>query len=236
MAYIRVNASPEREKKIQEVLPVAPLTQTILMPALEQLQEPLLQMLRAEIEIYKAFPKENGTFDLEQFNPRNHKTCFLGLGFFSTGQGEWQDADLVRYRRGVGTLHHPVWGNAVTLLEIWGGDHFEKYPDMVKGVYAYCYDQGPLPKLFFRANPFIVTENTGTFYLDEEDEAEQRLQQTAAENELRRQHGLPFQNYTAEEIESYRKADNWSEEHRCPKDEIPRGKRRPRWNDDEDDE
>jgi len=217
-------------------LPTVPITTSLLFPALQQAMEGiLLQALKAEIEIYKAFPKENGKFDLKKFDPRNHKTCFMGLGFSYNGQGTWYDTDLKRYRNAVGTMYHPVWGDNVTLLEIWGGDHFEKYPDMVRGVFAYCHNKGPLPELFFKANPFFVSENTGTFEADEEDKAEQRRTQLAIENEIRREHGLPLQDYLAEEIEAYRKADNWDEKYRCPKDR-PHERKRPIRNEEENDD
>ena len=235
---IKMNDNPERQKKIEEVLPAQPLTETHLFPLFwEMTRTILLKMLLMEIEIYKAFPKENGKYDLELFEPRNNKTCFLGLGFFRNGQGGWQDKDLITYRKRVGTISHHVWGSNVTLLEIWGADHFEKYPDMVKGVYAYCYEQGPLPEIQFYVNPLYLSKETGIWQPNEEDKAEARLLILAQENELRRQHGLAPVDYTMEEIEEFEKAGEWDATYKCLKSEVPEKQReaeRRKWQEEQD--
>ena len=225
MSTISVNSSPERDKKIAEALPETPFTNALWSVFHEMEKTLLLEMLLKEIEVYRKFPKDNGKYDPKHFDPRNHKTCFMGMGFFSNGQGGWRDVDLLKYRQSVGTLHHPVWGNKVTLLEIWGGDHFERWPDMVKAVYAYGWGKGKLPEVKFYVNPLIVSKDTGTFKMDEEDKEQQRSMQLAQENELRRQYGLPPQDYLSEEIEAFKEAGNWDEKHRCPKDTVTEKKK-----------
>lgn len=214
--------NPEREKKVKEVLPAVPFTQSIVFPALWELMlEPLLRALIAEIEVYKAYPKR-GKFDLEAFNPRNNKTCFMGLGF--KANDNWTDAELRDYRKAVGTFSHEVWGKGVTLLEIWGGDHFEKYPKMVREVFKYAYGgRKTRPEVKFHVMPLVITEHTGTMIYNEEQLAVMRAMQLAQENEIRRGYGLPAQDYLAEEIEQFRKDGLWDDRRNC-------------LNDDEDDE
>ena len=211
---------PKRQETIKRVLPSVPFTESIVLPALWQLMlQPLLQALKAEIEVYRAYPKR-GKFDLKAFNPRNNKTCFMGLGFKSNDN--WTDAELRDYRKAVGTYSHKVWGDGVTLLEIWGGDHFEKYPEMVKAVFDYAYGgRNTMPKVTINIMPLIITKDTGTRILDEQQQAEVRIAILAQENEMRRQYGLPPSDWLAEEIEEMRKAGTWDEEHRCPKDQVP---------------
>ena len=166
---ILMNDTPEKKKFREETLPKQPLTHTILVPAIrELLQDSLLQTLRAEIEIYKAFPKNNAKPDLKAFNPTNPKTCFMGQGFGQKHSG-WSDADLDIYRKRIGTINHPIWGNC-TLLEIWGADHYQSDNDMVVGVFKYCYGmRKTLPILKFNSIPFILTELTGKLTMREED-------------------------------------------------------------------
>jgi hypothetical protein len=173
---VRLNDTLEKKKFREKHLPKITLIKSILEPALhELLQDALLQTLRAEIEVYKAFPKNNANPDINTFNPTNHKKCFMGLGF-GQRNGGFSDADLRDYRKAIGTIHHPEWGNC-TLLEIWGGDHFVRYPKMVKGVFLYCYNKRKtLPKLFFESTPFLKTELTGITQPDEDDKEAQRHQ------------------------------------------------------------
>jgi len=172
---VRLNDTPEKKEFREKHFPKIPLTISILFPALQELmQDALVETLRKEIEIYKSFPKNNAKPDLERFRPTNHKTCFMGLGFIQNAG--WNDVDLIEYRRAIGTINHPVWGNC-TLLEIWGGDHFESHPEMVKGVFSYCFNmRKTLPNLKFFSSPFIKTELTGKNYYDEEDIAKFREQ------------------------------------------------------------
>lgn len=164
-----MNDTPEKKHYREEVMPKIPLTHSILVPAIKELlHDALIQTLKAEIELYKNYPKNNAKADFDKFNPRNHKTCFMSLGFIQ-GNGDFSDSDLQQYRKQIGTINHPVWGNC-TLLEIWGGDHFESHQDMVRGVFSYCYHKRKtLPILKFESIPFIITEFTGTELLDEND-------------------------------------------------------------------
>lgn len=167
---LRKNSSPEKQALIEAVLPKQTLVDSIIIPGLKELVNDLLvTALRAEIEIYKAFPKTNGKLDTETFDPRNHKTCFMGQGFI-VRSGGIKDADLDDYRKAVGTFHHKEWGGNATLLEIWGGDHFKKHTDMVKGVFEYCIGiRKTLPVLKFEVVPFFMNQETGITTPDEED-------------------------------------------------------------------
>lgn len=235
---ISLNNSPEKQQKIKEALPARPLIDTILHPHLDSLMSTvLLDILKKEIEVYKVYPKNNGKYDPEKFNPRNHKTCFMGMGFFANGQGGMEDSDLPVYRQGVGTLHHPTWGDHVTLLEIWGGDHFEKFPDMVKAVYDYAFGyRDTMPEVVFLVNPLVFSKDSGTFLMDEEDLAERRFMQLAAENQLRHNYGLKTQDYLADEIEVFRKEGKWNEKRQCLKEDKPEGRRRYDLEEDEEDD
>lgn len=211
-----VDNDPKRQEEIKKVLPAMPFTESIVFPALWRMMlQPLLQALIAEIEVYRAYPKR-GKFDIEAFNPRNNKTCFMGLGF--KANDHWTDAELRAYRHAVGTFHHKVWGSEVTLLEIWGGDHFEKYPKMVQDVFSYAYGKRKtLPKVEFYIMPLIITPDTGTMIYNEDQIAEMRYFQLAQENELRRSYGLPAQDYLAEEIEEFRRDGKWDDKKNCLK-------------------
>lgn len=160
-----INNSPEREKLVASILPKKPITETILLPALKnQLIGPLLRTLKEEIKVYRKFPKVNGTYKPDIFDPRNPQTCFMGHGFYANSKGYegWYDAELVKYRNAVGTLPHTRWGDT-TVLEIWAADHFEKYPEMVKAVYDYGFDKiKRMPKIKFHIMPFMITSETGT--------------------------------------------------------------------------
>ena len=167
--FIRSNDTPEKKKFREEGFPKKPFTETILMPFLRSMmQGVLIEMLRAEIEIYKAFPKNNAKPDLATFNPTNPKTCFMGMGFLQKSD-QWQDADLEEYRQRIGTMHSKVWGDCTT-LEIWAADHFVRHPEMVTGVFKYCYGmQKTLPNLYFESMPFMYNDLTGANTPDEDD-------------------------------------------------------------------
>lgn len=154
-----------REELIKSILPTKPITgPAIHDKILKATKKQALEMLRKEIEIYRAFPKK-GKYLPDEFNPRNSRKCFMGQGFTANGHGfeGWTDYDLKRYRDAVGKIKHPTWGN-VTLLEIWGGDHFEKYSKMVKSVFLYGWSQiDKLPKLHFYINPFAENGKSGTW-------------------------------------------------------------------------
>lgn len=162
--------SPEGRKRtalIKSLLPKKSIIDGFLQPRLmEAMNDVLIKALKKEIEIYKAYPKV-GQYVPGTFNPRSTDTCFMGQGFRGNGFGveNWSDAELAEYRKAVGTIAHTEWGNC-TLLEIWGGDHFEKYPDMVKGVMAYAFGATTtMPDIQFHINPFFKNSKSGSMLL-----------------------------------------------------------------------
>lgn len=159
---------PERDAVIKTVLPDHPFTDDLIPLLLKLCKKPLLEALKKEIEVYKAFPKR-GRMDKLTFDTTNHKTCFMGQGFNVKSGEIFDDADLRDYRRAVGTFRHGTWGNA-TLLEIWGGDHFKDYKAMVRGVFSYCKgERTTLPPLQFHILPLFSNKESGRWTLDEED-------------------------------------------------------------------
>lgn len=168
MVSIRWNGTPEHLAEIKSVLPDKPITTELIPVLLKLCKKPLLEALKQEIEIYKAFPKR-GRMDKITFDATNHKTCFMGQGF-NVKSGELHgDADLRDYRKGVGTYEHGTWGDC-TLLEIWGGDHFKDYKSMVKGVFSYCKgERTTLPSLAFHVFPLFSNSKSGRWTLDEAD-------------------------------------------------------------------
>lgn len=163
----RINGTPDHLAAIKAVLPDKPITDNLIPVLLKLCKKPLLDALKQEIEIYKAFPKR-GKMNKITFDTTNHKTCFMGQGF-SVSNSEFGDADLADYRKGVGTFKHGTWGNA-TLLEIWGGDHFHKHKVMVKAVFSYCKgERSTLPPLKFYVFPLFSNKNSGRWTMDEDD-------------------------------------------------------------------
>lgn len=168
MASIRFNGSPERMAAMKAALPDHPITDDLIPVLLKLCKKPLLEALKKEIEIYKAFPKA-GRMDKLTFDTTNHKTCFMGQGFNVRSGEIFDDADLRDYRKAVGTFRHGTWNNA-TLLEIWGGDHFKDYKPMVRAVFSYCKgERETLPPLKFHILPLFSNKNSGTWTLDEDD-------------------------------------------------------------------
>ena len=171
-----IDTSPEGKKRtalIKEILPKESLVDTMLMPKVEDMYPLLLKMLYAELEIYKAYPKkpleESGKAKVavKTFDPRNHTTCFQGKAF-TVKDTNVSDGDLHDYRLAVGTFNHAEWGDA-TLMEIWGGDHFKDYQDMVTN--AFKYGAGLIktrPTLKFNINPLFKNGLTGKTKLTEE--------------------------------------------------------------------
>jgi hypothetical protein len=156
----------ERTAKIKLILPEKTLVESFLMPKVELMYPTLLKMLYAELEIYRAYPKkpleESGKAKVEvrTFDPRNHLTCFQGKAF-RVKDNSYGDADLVDYRKAVGTFNHAEWGDA-TLMEIWGGDHFKHHQEMVTS--AFKYGAGitkTRPKLKFHVNPLFMNGSSG---------------------------------------------------------------------------
>lgn len=178
-----INNTPEgkaRLAKIEEILPKETLLDTYLYPKLKDMLPTLTKMLYAELEIYKQYPKiklkdiEEAKKALKTFDPRNSTTCFQGKAFKSNDN--IIDADLNTYRKAVGTFHHAEWGNA-TLLEIWGGDHFEKYPKMVKNAFKYGANLiKNRPILKFHVNPLFMNKKSGKTVLTQEQQEEQDAQ------------------------------------------------------------
>ena len=129
-----------RKEIIEKILPKETIISSILEPSIEsKLFGLLAKCIREELEIYRKFPKktfstENPKEQVKTFDPRNNGTCFMGKGF--RANSEVTDKDLVNYRKAIGTINHPIWGDC-TLLEIWGGDHFEEYNKMVVGAFKY---------------------------------------------------------------------------------------------------
>lgn len=152
---------------IRKLLPKRPLIEKFVLPALKRLMSKyLIECLQAELKIYRAFPK-NGIFNIETFEPRNSKTCFMGQGFRDNGQ--ITDSRLADYRKGIGTMYHKVWGN-VTLLEVWAADHFGKYPEMVRAAFEYGFQKRKrIPELRFLISPFLITAETGEYQKREDD-------------------------------------------------------------------
>lgn len=168
--YIKFNdTSPEgqaREAKIKKLLPEKSLVETMLVPKINSMYPLLLKMLYAELEIYRAYPKkplaESGKAKaaIKTFDARNHTTCFQGKAF-RVKDHSYGDGDLREYRKAIGTFNHAEWGDA-TLMEIWGGDHMKKYPEMVKQAFKYGANLiSTRPVLKFHVNPLFMNGSTG---------------------------------------------------------------------------
>lgn len=160
----------ERRKKIKEILPKQTLISEILEPLIEKtLFNALALCVRRELEIYRAFPKRENEepieSQIETFNPTNNETCYMGKAF--QHNGDLMDSDLAEYRKAIGTIPHYVWGNC-TLLEIWGGDHFEKYPEMVKGAFEWAMGvREDCPEIVFHVNPLFKNKSSAEFKLSQ---------------------------------------------------------------------
>lgn len=193
-SFIFTDDSPEGKRRralIESLLPKKTIVEDFLQPRLmESMNDVLIKALKQEIEIYKAYPKK-GQYEIGAFDPRTTGRCFMGQGFQANGVGleGWYDGELQEYRQAIGTMNHAEWGNA-TLLEIWGGDHFKDYPDMVTGVMKYAWgEQKTMPEIHFYINPFFKNNATGQMILTDEmkDDREQRehLAKLAAYIEIR---------------------------------------------------
>ncbi len=161
---------PVRLKEIENALPKESIIDTIVQPELDKrMRRVLLTALKEEIEVYKAYPKkmeEEPAKAVKTFDTRNNETCFMGKGF--RGNNHIKDGELVAYRKAVGTINHPEWGDC-TLMEIWGGDHFEKYPSMVTGVFKYCTGlRKTMPPVRIMVNPLFANKHTGKSKLSKE--------------------------------------------------------------------
>lgn len=166
------NTPEERQRRelINKILPRKTIVSDFLQPRLmEAMHDVLIKALKKEIEIYKAYPK-TGKYNPNTFDTRSNDTCFMGQGFQANGLGPegWYDADLAEYRLAIGTIAHKEWGDC-TLLEIWGGDHFKDYPEMVRGVMEYAWGRRKtMPELQFHINPFFKNASSGKMQLSEQ--------------------------------------------------------------------
>lgn len=170
-----VETNKKRLAKIEKVLPKETIISTTLEPEIEKRMFDVLEKcIRAELEIYRAYPKRKPVSEekvsasdmVKTFDPTNNKTCFMGKGF--KANDGITDSELSHYRKAIGTIIHPVWGNC-TLLEIWGGDHFEDYNEMVVGAFKYgmnlCEE---CPDIKVYTNPLFQNKKSKNFKLSPE--------------------------------------------------------------------
>lgn len=172
----RIDRSPEglaRTAKIKSLLPKVSFIDSILNPALDSLEPVLLTMLYAELEIYREYPKRpfqdpsSALKELDTFDARNHTTCFQGKAF-EVMDNSLGDAELMDYRKAIGTLNHSEWGDA-TLLEVWGADHMADFPEMVRE--AFKYGTGitdTKPELTFHINPLFKNKLSGVTLMSDD--------------------------------------------------------------------
>lgn len=162
----------KRTEEINKILPKETIIATTLEPAIEKRLFDIIAMcVEKELAIYRQYPKrKNISADketpkemIETFDPRNNDTCFMGKGFRSNG--DITDSELNDYRKAIGTIHHPIWGDC-TLLEIWGGDHFEEHNEMV--ISAFKYGIGMIdtcPEIKVHVNPLFQNKKSKDFKL-----------------------------------------------------------------------
>lgn len=170
MFNLKMSRPPEELELIKRIFPEEPFTVKLIEQIKKLCKKPLLEALRAEIEVYRQYPKK-GRMNKVTFNPTNHKTCFMGQGFKVSTETNYAcgDAWLKEYREAMGTFNHKEWGDA-TLLEIWAGDHFKNYPEMVKAVFSYCRgDRTTLPTIKFYIVPFFKNKESGQTTYDDVD-------------------------------------------------------------------
>lgn len=164
--------TPERFEKIKEILPKESIISSILEPSIEKkLFNTIAQCIRTELEIYRQYPK-NTNFSgepekpvemVKTFDPRNNDTCFMGKAF--KANSHMTDIELTQYRRAIGTVNHPIWGDC-TLLEIWGGDHFEDHNKMVVAAFKYGMNMiQTCPPIKVHVNPLFQNKKSKSFKL-----------------------------------------------------------------------
>ena len=173
----------DKEKELEPLLPTESIIDRIVKPKIEKLYPTLVKALKEEIEIFRNMPKEEVTeedmpkktkheqeWDEKKFDPRHPTTCFMGKAFKQKVGVTTSPLEL--YRKRIGTIQHEVWGN-VTLLEIWGADHYKDYPKMVEGVFRYTYGlRNTLPRgIKFHINPLTPNERTGKMHKTKEEKA-----------------------------------------------------------------
>lgn len=164
--------SPQRDEKIKKVLPKESIISTILEPSIEQrLFDVIAECIKKEIEVYRQYPKNSEHVkkkkkSVETFDPRNNGTCFMGKAFRGNGDGV-TDYELAVYRKAIGTINHPTWGDC-TLLEIWGGDHFEEHNEMVVGAFKYGMNlTNQCPEIKVYTNPLFQNKKSKEFHLSD---------------------------------------------------------------------
>lgn len=167
------NDTPERMQLIEKVLPKKTIISSILEPSIEKrLFGVIADCIRNELDIYRQYPKspnfgsgekERPVEMVKTFDPRNNETCFMGKAF--KANAHMTDAELVRYRNAIGKIHHPIWGDC-TLLEIWGGDHFEEHNEMVVGAFRYGMNlTSRCPAIRVHVNPLFQNVKSKDFKL-----------------------------------------------------------------------
>lgn len=163
--------SVTRDELIKSILPKESIVSTILEPAIEKaLFHTLAKCIREEIEIYRQYPKlgvkkekEAVKEAVKTFDPRNNGTCFVGKAFRSNDHHI--DSELRDYRKAIGIIPHPIWGNC-TLMEIWGGDHFEEHNKMVTQAFKYGMNLiDTCPTIKVHVNPLFQNKKSKKFLL-----------------------------------------------------------------------
>lgn len=168
--YIDAEDSNERDELIKQLLPKQTIISEVLEPLIEKtLFKAMAKCVRMELEIYHNYPKkkrEESKKEIKKtFDPRNNGSCFMAKAFKSND--DIVDAELTDYRKAIGTIPHHVWGNC-TLLEIWGGDHFEDHPKMVNGAFAYGLGfRKTCPTIKFYVNPIFKNRASKNFKLSD---------------------------------------------------------------------
>lgn len=179
--FIDGNKTPEerqeRQNLIDGLLPKQTLIASILEPSIEKkLFGIIAKMIKTELEIYRQYPKrtmpdaEVKKEMVKDFDPRHPKTCFMGKAFKSNYNAT--DVELAKYRKAIGTIPHPLWGDC-TLLEIWGGDHMKDYGKMV--IAAFKYGAGIIdtcPPIKVHVNPLFQNSKSGEFQTTDEEKEE----------------------------------------------------------------
>lgn len=171
---------PEKEEAIKPFLPEETIIDRLVKPKVESMYPTLVKALKEEIEIFRNMPKEEikaedmpkktheEEWNEKKFDPRHPTTCFMGKAFKQkSGQ---TSSPLELYRKRIGTIKHEIWGN-VTLLEIWGADHYKDYPKMVESVFRYTYGlRNTMPRgIKFHVNPLTPNEHTGRMHKTKEE-------------------------------------------------------------------
>ena len=94
------------------------------------------------------------------------------MGKAFKGNSGFTDSELSYYRKRIGTIPHPTWGDC-TLLEIWGGDHIANHKKMVLD--AFKYGLGLIkncPTISIHVNPLFQNKKSGIFTVTEEEKEE----------------------------------------------------------------